>query len=449
LNAAAPARQQARPALQPFGLGTRLKWALFSGLEWLADRRSGAAAAPLGLQWPPAPAPALWCYVSTIGELNAIDPFLKTLLGQMGNLQLVLITDHAQYRDVYQARFPAAVVCVSRGHGAHARALARHYPPRLLLVGEIPCRLSDAPCRFSFAFLYEARRHGAVTAIANGWLYGAAPASRIDAIERRWFARDYLRGFDAICVQNDAARLALLADGADAARVHSVGNIKFDAVGAGHWTAAEARSGVLLQALLASKRPVVVAGCVTNLDEQALVLDACVALRAAVPDALLVLAPRHPENAERMRALRSMLDERGIAAVFRTALPDAPMAAGIECLVLDTIGELKDFYAAATVAHVGINHNVLEPLAFGKAVTVTGSWESAYPSYPVFRLLSDAGALSPAATAGELATAWARQIAAGSNASGGADRGARALAAARGSVERHFHALDGALSGAR
>jgi 3-deoxy-D-manno-octulosonic-acid transferase len=397
---------QAAPGARPFGSVTRFKWLLFSALEWLADRCPGGAPGPLGLDWPAAPTPALWCFVSTIGELNAIDPFLQRLLDQLGHLKLVLITDHDQYREVYKARFPGAIACVSRGHGSHARQLARHFPPRLLLVGEIPCRLSDAPCRFSFAFLYEARRCGAVTAIANGWLYGAAPASRIDAIERRWFARDYLRGFDAICVQNEAARLALLDEGADAANVHAVGNIKFDAVAMGPWNVAEARSASLLQGLLASKRPVIVAGCVTNLDEQALVLDAFVALRATVPDALLVLAPRHPENAERMRALRAMLDERRMAAGFRTTLPDAPVDAGMQCVVLDTIGELKDFYAVATVAHVGINHNVLEPLAFGKAITVSGCWEPVYPSFPVYRLLLDSGVVESISTATEMSSRW-------------------------------------------
>jgi 3-deoxy-D-manno-octulosonic-acid transferase len=56
-------------------------------------------------------------------------------------------------------------------------------------------------------------------------------------------------------------------------------------------------------------------------------------------------------------------------------------------LILDTIGELRDFYAASTVCYVGVNHNILEPLAFGKPVTVSPGWEATFPSYPVYELL--------------------------------------------------------------
>jgi 3-deoxy-D-manno-octulosonic-acid transferase len=431
----------ARPIVS-VGLATGLKWRLFRLLERLSDMHGDQAAQRLELQRPGTPTPSIWVFVSTIGELNAIDPFLRQLVARLGALKLVLITDHAHYRASYQARFPDAQVCVTRGHGDQATELARHYPARLLVVAEIPCLPSDAPCRFSFAFLLEAKRCKAPAILVNGWLYHDAPACRMDAIERSLFQGDYLRAFDVICVQTGQTQQQLIAAGASPDRVAVTGNIKFDAMQRADWAPSMARSPRLLAALLASRRPIVVAGGVTNLAEQDLVLDAFVQVRARHRDALLVLAPRHPEVRERMQALAELLGQRDIAARFRSGVEDAPLAADVACLVLDTIGDLRDFYAAATIAHVGLDHNVLEPLAFGKPVTVTTGWKTGYPSYPVYRMLLDEDALAEATDAARLSGYWTDAMASKGRADARAAQSQAVLERARGAVARHFAAID-------
>ena len=101
-----------------------------------------------------------------------------------------------------------------------------------------------------------------------------------------------------------------------------------------------------------------------------------------LPSALLILAPRHPEVKDRMTKLRTMLAERRLQYAFRSEMGDVPIPGALNCLVLDTMGELKDFYAAGTIAYVGLNHNVLEPIAYGKPVVVTPGWEPVYPKLP-------------------------------------------------------------------
>jgi 3-deoxy-D-manno-octulosonic-acid transferase len=162
---------------------------------------------------------------------------------------------------------------------------------------------------------------------------------------------------------------------------------------------------------------------------------------------VLVLAPRHPEIAERMAALRELLAKHGLAAAFRSECADAPLADDLPCLVLDTVGDLRDFYAAATVAHVGVDHNVLEPLGFRRPVTVHTGWEVTYPSYPVYRLLHDEQVLLEADNAELLAAHWIAAVA------GQADERVRhtdaVLARARGATERHLNALDPLLAALR
>ena len=420
---------------------TRLKWGVFRLLERLSDLRGNTASGHLELNQPKHPLASLWVFVSTIGELNAIDPLLREIVARVPHLKLVLITDHPHYRDSYLARYPAAEVCVTRGHGTDATALARHYPPQLLVVAEIPCWPSDAPCRFSFAFLVEAKRAGAAAVLVNAWLYHYAPPSRMDRIERHLFQKDYLQAFDAIGAQTAEMRQKLLAAGAVSDRVAVTGNIKFDAMLQPNWSPAKARSPAMLGALIQSARPVIVAGCLTDFAELQMVLDAFVAVREHHPNALLVLAPRHPEATDQMVALRDLLKQHRLPAVFRSELADAPIAAPMACMVLDTMGELRDFYAAATVSHVGVDHNVLEPLGFGKPVTVKPGWNTTYPSYPVYRLLMDSHALTEVSAPAQLSAHWLDLIDSVDHYGEHTNAIGQILLKARGAVRRHCDLL--------
>lgn len=412
-------------------------------LERLSDLRGNSAAGQLELSRPDRPKQSLWVFVSTIGELNAIDPLLRAIVARMPRLQLVLITDHPHYRDSYLARYPSAEVCVTLGHGNDATILAKRYPPKLLVVAEIPCWPADAPCRFSFACILAAKRCGAVAVLVNAWLYHYETGSRMDAIERHLFKRDFLRAFDAIGVQTEETRGHLVSAGADGGRIVVTGNIKFDAVQQPDWSPSKARSPVMLSALIASSRPVIVTGCVTDFKEQEIVLDAFVTVMKRFPDALLILAPRHPEVGERMEKLRASLEQRGLSVVFKSALKeDLPFAARTTCMVLDTMGELRDFYASATVAHVGVDHNVLEPLAFGKPVTVLPGWDATYPSYPVYRLLMDTTMLLEADRAGALSDHWLRLLEQPLHYRDRMTSTLDALAKLRGAVQKHLEQIE-------
>ena len=440
-SATPPARYTAAP--RP-GWALRARLAAFMALEALSALRGNTPAAPLG-EPPPAPArPAWWVYVSTIGELNAIAPLLDALVQRLHPLPLVLVTDHPHYRASYLARYPQAEVFVTLGHRRDARQLAQRRPPRLMVVAEIPLLPSDAPCRCSAALLLAARRSGAPLVAVNGWLYGYAPSCRMDAIERRWFAGPLLRQFDALCVQTAAVAQQLQAAGAAPQRLHVTGNLKFDALRQPvAWQPRQARSPALVGALASAGRPLVVAGSMTRSDEQATVVEAYAALRRQHPQALLVLALRHPEVPANLTEVDSQLAAHDLPAVRRTVHGDRPLPDTVACLVLDTIGELRDFYALAAVAHVGVDHNVLEPLTHGKPTSTLPGWEATYPSFPVYTALADAGALLLAQGAAELQAHWQQALqdhAAGRTAAS-VQRARQALAGQDTSVQRHLEAL--------
>jgi 3-deoxy-D-manno-octulosonic-acid transferase len=80
------------------------------------------------------------------------------------------------------------------------------------------------------------------------------------------------------------------------------------------------------------------------------------------------MAPRHPN---RFGEVAAQLVSRGVRFVRRSQTPVTGALEEADVLLLDTLGELLDFYAAADVAFVGGSlvpiggHNLLEPAALG------------------------------------------------------------------------------------
>lgn len=355
-------------------------------------------------------ASSVWVYCSTIGELNAIEPLLRRLSG-VANTNLVFITEKKIYKDAFQNKYPAAHVIETQGTIHEIRQIHKTLPaPDLFIVSEIPCLSHDAPCRLSYAFVHELKIKNVPVVVVNGWLYHDKPVSVLDRLEKYWFDQAYLNSVDNYLVQTEEIRAELLAAGVNPARLSVAGNIKFDSVNKKEWAAELAKNSKTLQAILDSCRPVITAGCVTNLSEQILVLDAFRRVKTDYPQAMLVLAPRHPENHERMKTLENYIKERDFEYAFKSR-EECPDVASIDVLVLDTMGELMDFYAVSTFSYVGLNHNVLEPIAFGKRVYVTPGWNQVYPSYPVYSMLKQARAIIEVDQEDKLGESWVNELA--------------------------------------
>ncbi len=326
----------------------------------------------------------LWVFVSTLGELNAISHLLDELL-ELYQLHMVLLTDHPHYLDAYSRRYPDAVII---NHGNSALTIDTfmdRYPPDLFVISEIPLQLYDAPCRLSFKVVLEASRRKAVIALVNGWRYKGEPSCRMDKLEYSFFNRHYLNVIDLFLLQSEDDREILLRDGADSRKIYVTGNLKFDRL-----SLETPDIKHIKKEICADDRLTIVAGCVTNLSEQALLLDSYLIILKQHPDALLILAPRHPENADRMTALKNMLQERNLHYALRSD-QNVPIDLDTSVLVLNTMGELEHFYAIGDVCYVGLNHNILEPLNFLKPTVVTPGWEPSYPSYPVYNTLLKKG----------------------------------------------------------
>jgi 3-deoxy-D-manno-octulosonic-acid transferase len=206
--------------------------------------------------------------------------------------------------------------------------------------------------------------------------------------------------------EEDAARLIAL--GAPGERVLVSGNIKYDVA-----EPDESPLSTWLEAELAksNRRPVVVAGSVLA-NEEISVLRAFADVEREFPRALLILAPRKPEQFENAATIvaesgRKLLRRRDL--VFNGA-GSAELPEPVNVFLLDSLGELGELYRLADAVFVGGSlvpgggHNILEPAAFGK-IPIYG------PSMENFREMSGkflaAGAAIQVKSSEELGAAWA------------------------------------------
>jgi 3-deoxy-D-manno-octulosonic-acid transferase len=109
---------------------------------------------------------------------------------------------------------------------------------------------------------------------------------------------------------------------------------------------------------------VLVAGS-THPGEEEVLLEAFLRLRRRLP-LRMIIAPRHME---RVREVLEKVRSKGVRWCLRTSPSE-----DWEVMVLDTLGELRGFYAAGEIAFVGGTlvpvggHNLLEPALLGKPV---------------------------------------------------------------------------------
>lgn len=105
----------------------------------------------------------------------------------------------------------------------------------------------------------------------------------------------------------------------------------------------------------------------THEGEEAMVLDAWSAARAAVPGLRLILAPRHPERGD---AVAALIAARGLDFARRST----GGAADAALLLADTLGEMAGWYAAAGICVTGGSfadhggHTPWEPAAWRCAI---------------------------------------------------------------------------------
>lgn len=331
---------------------------------------------------------SIWVHAVSVGEVQAAASLVRALAGRAGSPRLVLTTATPTGADCARALLGERVhVRYSPFDlpGSVRRFCAR-VQPRIGIILETElwpnlyreCGRRRVPLVLASARL-SPRSHGRYRLLA------------------RLFRGILTRGV-VIAAQSpgDAERFRSI--GAPAECIHVTGNIKFDLTLPPDL---ETRAREL-RVRYGGDRPVWIAGS-THGGEEEIVLEAHAAVRRTLPEALLVLVPRHPP---RFAEVAALLARRELRFVTRASGRELPPEA--EVLLVDTLGELVSFYGAADVAFVGGSlvpiggHNLLEPAALGLPV-LTGP--HVFNGEEIARLLLAGGAARTVRSAAELAAA--------------------------------------------
>lgn len=296
--------------------------------------------------------PLVWFHAPSVGEGLQARPVIQLLREQRPDVQ-IFYTHFSPSAE----RFAASVGADLQGYlpfdtAANGRAMLDALQPTALVYS----KLDVWPTLTSLAAARGVRVGMISATLAEGSGRRGALAA---ALLRDAYASLTLVGaIDA----DDADRLAAL--GVPSARVRVTGDTRYDQVAA-RATARHGASAVVSP--LKSHRPTLVAGSTWPTDEKVL-FAAWRALKVAVPDARLIIAPHEPTDAH-CAPIKRWASESGLScATIEGARGDT------DVILVDRVGVLGDLYALATVAYVGGGfhaaglHSVLEPASFGVPV---------------------------------------------------------------------------------
>ena len=302
---------------------------------------------------------SIWIHAVSVGETLTARALIGELKTRYPGLKLFLSTTTMTGHEVARALTDIdGVFYFPLDWGFTVRRTLDVVRPRLFVMMET---------EIWPMLLRECRERGVATMLVNGRVSKRSFARY--ALVRRFFRR-VLDDVERFCMQSEEAARRIVALGADPARVVVTGSLKFDSLDwPGVGPHGQSRDRVLRYFRVSPGRPVVIAASTLRGEDQA-ALEAFRRVQARWPDALLIVAPRHPERFEEVTRLAA---EEGFRVVRRTSLP-VDQSPDADVVVLDTIGELARLYQIASVVFVGGSlvdaggHNILEPAMFGKAI---------------------------------------------------------------------------------
>ena len=197
-----------------------------------------------------------------------------------------------------------------------------------------------------------------------------SPRSAARFRRARFFTGPIFRLLDALAAAEPEDREAWQALGVDPARLHVTGNAKFDAAAPTGGRTAEFRA--LLRDLGVPDDAPILLGGSTFPGEERILADALRKLRAQWPALFLILVPRHVERAA---AILAELEPTGLRLAVRSRLSTRNQKPETsDALLVDTTGELRDWYTLATVVFIGKSltatggQNPVEPVLAGRPV---------------------------------------------------------------------------------
>ena len=328
----------------------RLYWRSLKSPDYRRRVRERLALGPAG------PATQVWIHAVSVGEVQAAEPLIRRLIEHDPPLSVLVTTTTPTGAERLRERLGESVAHRYTPYdlpGILDRFLSRTTPALLIVMETEIWPNTLAACA----------RRGIPVILANARL-SERSARGYRRLAR--LTRETLQGFDLIAAQAEPDARRFIALGADPERVQVTGSIKFDL----RQPASLLDQAEAMRRMWGVQRPVWVAAS-THEGEDGPILAAHQRIRTVLPEALLVLVPRHPERFDRVAEL---VTRQGLT-LARRSRPE-PCTPSTAVFLGDTMGELPVFLAAADAAFMGGSlvptggHNLLEAAASGVPVAI-------------------------------------------------------------------------------
>lgn len=388
-----------------------------------------------GKDFPPAAGQRpIWVHAVSVGETVAVRPLLKAIKARYPKRPLVVSNMTETGRQVASG-FPEIDLCI-------------YFPfDYRFAVGKVlqavnPAAIVIVETELWPNFLLEARRLGIPAMIANGRI---SDRSFTGYLRARGFFRPVLANVACFCMQSEEDARRIVVIGAPAERVTVARNLKFDIPASS--VSASQRSELRHSFGIPPDAAVITAGSTHNGEDELIALSYLRLVESGL-NPFLVIVPRHPE---RSSAVAELIRSKNLLIRRRSELSqDAlPFSSG-EVLLVDTVGELMQFYALADIAFVGGSlvpiggHNLLEPASLGVPVLFG-------PHMANFReiaaLVDSYGAGCEVASGEALTDACQRLIEDPVRRCSMGEAGVRLLRENAGATERHLSVLESMVDG--
>ena len=303
----------------------------------------------------------VWIHAVSVGEVNLCTQLIQALEPRIPNAKLVVscttTTGMAELRRRVPSHVTKIYYPVDRRKYVR-QALATINPQAIILV----------EAEIWPNFLWRASDLKIPVFLANARL---SDRSYPSYKKHGWLFQSLFASFAGVGCQNEQDAQRLQAVGCRPERVQVVGNLKFDAAKLNEPRKLDVNA-LLRQIGVAEDAPILVAGS-THDGEELMLAEMAARLRQKFPKLFLILVPRH---FERCKDLGQKLRARGVKFVSRNEIyPALKLAPGeVDCLLVNTTGELRFFYEPASVVFVGKSmtaiggQNPIEPGAQGKAI---------------------------------------------------------------------------------
>jgi 3-deoxy-D-manno-octulosonic-acid transferase len=303
----------------------------------------------------------VWFHAVSVGEVNICTQIVKAIEPHLPLHKIVVSTTTSTGMGLLKERLPSHVTKIyypidRRKHVQ--RAIGLIHPSAVVLV----------EAEIWPNFLWSLQRRGIPHFLVNARL---SERSRRGYKRFGFLFRPLFAGFTGVGAQTEADAALLRDLGCQPDAVHVIGSLKFDAAKIDERRTLNVR-GMLAQ-LGVTEDALILVGGSTHDGEEKILASVCRKLRKKFPNLFPILVPRHHE---RGAAVGDDLKSLGMRFVYRKEiLPKTRFEPGeIECLVVNTTGELRFFYECADVVFIGKSltaeggQNPIEPAALGKPV---------------------------------------------------------------------------------